>query len=148
MTKVHILNVPELLTGLFENMSAAGENILDRPMELNIWRAPTDNDRKIKLEWMDAHYDQSYVRAYETSYQAEESKVTIFTHIAVVAATVQKVLDIHAVWEVTSDGAVSVKMNIVKDMEFPMLPRLGSSTAYRGIRDVTIRRTKTNDSNC
>ena len=38
------------LTGLFENMSAAGENILDRPMELNIWRAPTDNDRKIKLE--------------------------------------------------------------------------------------------------
>lgn len=60
------------LTGLFENMSAAGENILDRPMELNIWRAPTDNDRKIKLEWMDAHYEQSYVRAYETSYQAEE----------------------------------------------------------------------------
>mgnify|MGYP000249722106 CR=1 FL=1 len=113
------------LTGLFENMSAAGENILDRPMELNIWRAPTDNDRKIKLEWMDAHYDQSYVRAYETSYQAEESKVTIFTHIAVVAATVQKVLDIHAVWEVTSDGAVSVKMNMVKDMEFPMLPRFG-----------------------
>ena len=39
------------------------------------------------------------------TYQAEESKVTIFTHIAVVAATVQKVLDIHAVWEVTSDGA-------------------------------------------
>ena len=113
------------LTGLFENMSAAGENILDRPMELNIWRAPTDNDRKIKLEWMDAHYDQSYVRAYETSYQAEESKVTIFTHMAVVAATVQKVLDIHAVWEVTSDGAVSVKMNTVKDMEFPMLPRFG-----------------------
>ena len=72
-------------------------------MKLNIWRAPTDNDRKIKLEWMDAHYDQSYVRAYETSYQAEESKVTIFTHIAVVAATVQKVLDIHAVWEVTSE---------------------------------------------
>mgnify|MGYP000240662715 FL=1 len=37
------------LTGLFENMSAAGENILDRPMELNIWRAPTDND--LRLSW-------------------------------------------------------------------------------------------------
>ncbi len=26
--------------------------LLDRPMEYNIWRAPTDNDRNIKLEWM------------------------------------------------------------------------------------------------
>ena len=113
------------LTGLFEDMKAAGENLLDRPMEINIWRAPTDNDRKIKPEWMDAHYDQSYARAYETTYEAADTKVTIHTHMAVVAATVQKVLDIRADWEVSANGAVSVKMNAAKDMEFPMLPRFG-----------------------
>ena len=55
------------LTGLFESITVKGKELLTRPMELNIWRAPTDNDRKIKLEWMNAHYDQSYARAYETS---------------------------------------------------------------------------------
>ena len=35
------------LTGLFERLTVNGKEILDRPMELNIWRAPTDNDRKI-----------------------------------------------------------------------------------------------------
>ena len=58
--------------------------------------------------------------------------------MAVVAATVQKVLDIHAVWEVTSDGAVSVKMNTVKDMEFPMLPRFGLRLFLKdNFKDVT-----------
>lgn len=113
------------LTGMFENMQVAGENVLDRPMEVNIWRAPTDNDRKIKLEWMDAHYDQSYTRAYETTYEKVDAKVLIYTHLAVVAPTVQKILDIKADWEVAENGSISLKMNSTKDMEFPMLPRFG-----------------------
>ena len=35
-------------TGLFEDMQFAGRSYIDHPMELNIWRAPTDNDMYIK----------------------------------------------------------------------------------------------------
>lgn len=28
--------------------------LLDKEMEFNIWRAPTDNDRKLKLDWLAA----------------------------------------------------------------------------------------------
>ena len=76
------------LTGLFENIRLGKKEIFTRPMELNIWRAPTDNDRKIKLEWMNAHYDQSYARAYETTYKVEDGIVFIHSIIGLMAPTV------------------------------------------------------------
>ena len=38
-------------TGLFSSIRHEGRAYLDRPMELNIWRAPTDNDMYVKQEW-------------------------------------------------------------------------------------------------
>ena len=35
-------------TGLFTQLQYAGKTYLNHPMELNIWRAPTDNDMYIK----------------------------------------------------------------------------------------------------
>ncbi len=37
-------------TALFTEMKFAGREYLNHPMELNIWRAPTDNDMYIKSE--------------------------------------------------------------------------------------------------
>ena len=113
------------LTGLFDKMYAGNKQLFTQPMELNIWRAPTDNDRKIKLEWMNAHYDQSYARAYETTYEISEGSVLIHSVIGLMAPTVQKILEVKADWQITPDGAVSVKMQVERDLEFPMLPRFG-----------------------
>ncbi|MGN8783168.1 glycoside hydrolase family 2 TIM barrel-domain containing protein [Blautia sp. HCP3S3_D9] len=113
------------LTGLFEKMYAGNKQLFTQPMELNIWRAPTDNDRKIKLEWMNAHYDQSYARAYKTTYELAEGTVLIHSVIGLMAPTVQKILEVKADWQITPDGAVSVKMQVERDLEFPMLPRFG-----------------------
>ena len=113
------------LTGLFEKINVDGKEILSVPMELNIWRAPTDNDRKIKQEWMAAGYDRSKARAYDTRWEINEKGVGIYSRMSVAAAAVQKVLDIDALWEVSNGGAVSVKMQVKKDMEFPQLPRFG-----------------------
>lgn len=52
-------------TGLFEQIKFGGREYLDKPMELNIWRAPTDNDMYIKAEWKKAHYDEAYTHAYK-----------------------------------------------------------------------------------
>ncbi len=113
------------LTGLFESMEYENKQLFTAPVEVNIWRAPTDNDRKIKLEWMNAHYDQSYARAYETSYETKENVVIIHSVIGLMAPTVQKILEIRADWEIVPDGSVTVGMDVERDMEFPMLPRFG-----------------------
>ena len=37
------------------------------------------------------------------------------------APTVQKILDVKSEWIITSDGAIQVKMDVKRDLEFPML---------------------------
>ena len=113
------------LSGLFEQLSIDGEELLETPMELNIWRAPTDNDRKIKQEWMDAGYDRSKARAYDVQWKREGKCVIIYSTMSVAAVALQRVLDIKAVWEISNRGAISVKMQVKKNMEFPQLPRFG-----------------------
>lgn len=120
------------LSGLFEQLSVDGEELLEIPMELNIWRAPTDNDRKIKQEWIDAGYDRSKARAYDTHWEMNGEGIRIYSTVSVAAVAIQKVLDIEAVWKIYRTGEISVKMHVKKDREFPQLPRFGIRLFLRG----------------
>ena len=112
-------------TGLFENMQFAGRSYINHPMEFNIWRAPTDNDMYIKLEWKKAHYDAAYTRAYRIEVLQNKHGVLIMEHLAVVADTVQKILDVEMTWKINGDGKIEAVIEAVKDKEFPDLPRFG-----------------------
>ena len=111
--------------GLFEDMQFAGRSYIDHPMELNIWRAPTDNDMYIKKEWKKAHYDAAYTRAYRIEVLQNKHGVFIMEHVAVLADTVQKILDVEMTWKINEDGKIEAVIEAVKDKEFPELPRFG-----------------------
>lgn len=113
------------LTGCFQEMSFHNGTILERPMEYNIWRAPVDNDRKIKINWLSAHYDRAASRAYETSFEIKDGRVEIETVLSVTAVAVQRILNIRALWTVGQTGTVDGKLEVKKDPEFPELPRFG-----------------------
>ena len=112
-------------TGLFTQIQFGGRDYLDRPMELNIWRAPTDNDRYIKEEWKKAHYHEAYARAYRISTFQKQDRVLLTGRLAVVAVTVQKILDVEITWEVHGNGKISSAISVEKEEEFPDLPRFG-----------------------
>ena len=112
-------------TGLFEDMRFAGRSYINHPMELNIWRAPTDNDMYIKKEWKKAHYDAAYTRAYRIEVLQNKHGVFIMEHVAVLADTVQKILDVEMTWKINEDGKIEAVIEAVKDKEFPELPRFG-----------------------
>ena len=112
-------------TGLFEDMQFAGRSYMNHPMELNIWRAPTDNDMYIKQEWKKAHYDAAYTRAYRIEVLQNKHGVLIMEHLAVVADTVQKILDVKMTWKINEDGKIEAVIEAIKDKEFPDLPRFG-----------------------
>ena len=113
------------LSGLFEQLQLHGEELLAAPMEVNIWRAPTDNDRKIKMEWMAAGYDRSKTRAYATTWETNGESVMIHSTMSVAAVALQRVLDIEAQWNISAAGEITVTMQVKKNMEFPQLPRFG-----------------------
>ena len=112
-------------TALFTEMKFAGREYLNHPMELNIWRAPTDNDMYIKSEWKKSHYDKAYTRAYTTEVVQGKHGVKITSHASVVAETVQKILDVTITWKIEAAGKIDADIAVTKDDEFPDLPRFG-----------------------
>ena len=112
-------------TGLFTKLQYAGRDYLNHSMELNIWRAPTDNDMYIRAKWENAHFHEAYTRAYKVETIQNQYGVIVMSHVGVVAPTVQKILDVELVWKVESSGRITASMEVSKDAEFPELPRFG-----------------------
>lgn len=111
--------------GMFESLVFEGREYINRPMELNIWRAPTDNDMYARLEWKKAKYDEAYVRAYETDIIKLYDGVQISVKTSMSAASIQKILDAEVVWKIDCMGAITSSIHVIKDEEFPDLPRFG-----------------------
>ncbi len=104
------------LTGMFETMSYRNRSLLDRPMELNVWRAPTDNDRVVKNLWLAAGYDRLQSRTYSVTWSAlPEGGVEIRAVLGMAPVYRQKYLDVNGVWHIFPDGRLSVHFEIDRD---------------------------------
>lgn len=112
-------------TGNFAGIAVDGQELLAAPCDKTIWRAPTDNDRNIKREWLRAHYDMTYERTYETSCIIKEGYAVISCSSSLAAPTVQPVLRIKSEWTISAEGTITARMHVSKNPEFPMLPRFG-----------------------
>ena len=113
------------LTGLFAAMQYEDAVLLDKEMEFNIWRAPTDNDRKLKLDWLAARYDHCMTNAYRTEYQVTDSGVTLRAKVSIAPISLQKFLDLDVCWTVSNSGAVTLALHAERNTVFPELPRFG-----------------------
>ena len=113
------------LTGLWNSLISQGREVLDRPMEMNLWRAPTDNDRNIRLEWERARYDHTATRAYETMWTDEDGSIVIRSTMSVAADSVQCIANIAAQWRISPAGSVGMTLSVARTPEFPELPRFG-----------------------
>ncbi len=112
-------------TGMFRCLTYQGKELLDKPMDFNIWRAPTDNDRKLKLHWMAAHYDRAITRAYRTHYVAADSEIRIHSDASISAIAIQRFMDIEIDWTVSVSGSITANILVKRNPEFPELPRFG-----------------------
>ena len=112
-------------TGNFAGIVVDGQELLAAPCDKTIWRAPTDNDRNIKREWIRAHYDMTSERTYETSCIIKDGYAVISCSSSLAAPTIQPVLRINTDWAVSAEGTITAKMHVSKNPEFPVLPRFG-----------------------
>lgn len=112
--------------GLFSELCFRNRTLLSKPMEWNVYRAPTDNDRNINLQWEEAEYDASTVRVYDTELSVlENGGAAISCHLGIAAVTIAKFLDVQVVWKVDAQGRIDVSMHCQRDTRFPFLPRFG-----------------------
>ncbi len=113
------------LVGTWDSMVVKEEALLVEPMGFSIWRAPTDNDAVIKQKWLKAMYHEAKTRTYEVSLEETEEGVKIVARMGVVAMSVQRIMNLDAIWTISRDGSIRMQVHAVKHPEFPDLPRFG-----------------------
>ena len=99
--------------------------LITRPMEYNIWRAPTDNDRKIREQWQAIGYNRSISRAYSPTCTAEANELVIRSEVSLSAVSRCRSLTLQTEWHIAPDGTVTVKLDGKRNAELPFLPRFG-----------------------
>ncbi|MCH5211568.1 MAG: DUF4981 domain-containing protein [Oscillospiraceae bacterium] len=134
------------LTGIFRSMKTDGKELMVQPMQWNIWRAPTDNDRNVKGSWIEAGYNRIISRAYDTEIREKNGETVLVTPINITAVATRSIVRLKAKWHIRNDGTVKLtvkaKLNDNKPyFEMPFLPRFGirvflpktfTDTAYYG----------------
>ncbi len=111
--------------GTMTQMVVDGSALLDRPAELRIWRAPTDNDRNLKNEWYKAGYDMVGTRTYSYEAKVTDGKAVVSFVMSILPVYRQRVLTINASYTIDGSGVTDASFDCVRDVDMPELPRFG-----------------------
>lgn len=95
--------------------------LLNSPMYLSIWRAPTDNDRFIKLKWYDENYDKMYNKVYESF--ADGNKIVVKGGLSSVSKMV--FFKYTQTFTFMKSGRIDVELDGEFDNTRTYIPRLG-----------------------
>lgn len=114
-------------TGVITSLEKNGEKVLSDNLSLNIYRAPTDNDRNVKWEWKSQRMDHSYADAYSVE-KTGENRITVKGKI--VSEQREPIVKYTLVYDFVESGVtvfLDYEYNAMKDGWF--LPRIGLKTA-------------------
>lgn len=114
--------------GLLVAISDNGKELLASPMLPTVWRAPIDNDRKIKNQWKDRGYHQCFTKCYAISPIINDGNAVTFTaQLGLTATSKRPILktDITYTVKATGELRISQKVSIDTNPKTPFLPRYG-----------------------
>ena len=112
-------------TGLFDTLWQNGESLIQKPMEYNLWRAPTDNDRNPVVQWKESGFDRIVPRAMETKILRTEKNLVLQAKVKIGAVYLQNLVTVQVQWTVQGDGSIRCEMDMKKNKSVPSLPRFG-----------------------
>lgn len=114
--------------GIFKSLKINGRQLMNRAMEYNISRAPTDNDRGfgfVYRDWKDAGYFDAVTRVYCTSVCEREHAVEIGLKFGMGAVYRGIAVKVCGKWTVSDDGLISFECDAERTKDFIYLPRFG-----------------------
>ncbi len=110
-------------------LTARGQDLVQRGPALTLWRAPTDNDRNIRKEWLDhnAAYDRVQERVVRVELAEQAADRVVITVDTVLAAAARNPLaDIAQRIVIHGDGEIGIETRWTpRRSGLPLLPRFG-----------------------
>ena len=115
------------VTGELESLVCDGKEFIAEPLSFNIWRAPTDNDRNIRLKWQEKGYDRMLSDLRSLEIQVKDSQETVICAKLRIGAVAQPVLgDVTVQYRFRSGGGVEICCDFNRRKEATLtLPRVG-----------------------
>ncbi|MBQ9098932.1 MAG: DUF4981 domain-containing protein [Clostridia bacterium] len=105
-----------------------GTELLTTPIDLTVWRAPTDNDRRIRRKWEPAELQNAFTKCYGCEVVEQTDKyVKVRADLSLGGKIYKPVLHTAAVYTFYAEGGVQLDYDVkVRDFtDFDMLPRFG-----------------------
>lgn len=113
------------LTGQMTQAIVENKQIIGKTRWL-IWRAPTDNDRLVKEDWLAAGFAQLQSRVYETQLVHEKEKIVqIKVRSRLLPIFRQCVADLTSIWTFESNGRITIQTKVERNRQMPSFPRFG-----------------------
>lgn len=120
------------LRGVLTSITDNGREMLASPMLPTVWRAPTDNDRRIRKEWESAGYYRPEINctAFVVQSDANALSCTVKAEYTLGKRSLRPFLRLSVTYTVLAQGGVVIDTHAVRenyrfDKESPFLPRLG-----------------------
>lgn len=114
-------------SGLLEAIVSAGKQLLSAPVTPAIWRAPTDNDRKIRRDWEKAGFDRMATRCAGCAVESNSAQeIVIRTDFTLGADANRPVLRGSLTYTFAPNAGVVLSMDVKVSLNGCVtLPRLG-----------------------
>lgn len=114
-----------LTNGLIQQLTYEKETLLEKPSDLLIYRAPTDNDRKTRMGWENAGFFDYTPRVYHYDVQKNADKLIFSCELGLLPIYREKILTASIRWEFLNNGQIIFKIDVKRNPFLPPLPRFG-----------------------
>lgn len=111
--------------GLLTSIKHQGKQLITSPLLPTLWRAPTDNDRRIKLKWLEAGYNDTHVKCYGCFAQFRRNELLVTSHLSLGNHSNMPVAHVDAFYSFYKTKGARVDMYIEVREGLPELPRFG-----------------------
>jgi beta-galactosidase/beta-glucuronidase len=120
-------------TGALAALEFRGLSLLEKGPRLNLWRAPTDNDVKIAVDWRKAGLDRLLSRVSRTEAERLDAHTLRFTsEFTLAAKSLRPAFTAVTSYTVRADGDILVEQSLTPAAGLPPLPRVGMQLALDG----------------
>ncbi len=103
-----------------------GKEHLASPIVPNIWRAPTDNDRKVRVDWERALYHLATPHCYDCEVSEQtDLYIRVLSHLSLGAPSHTPMVKLTAMYTVWADGSLVLDYAAEVQEGMPPLPRFG-----------------------
>lgn len=113
-------------TGCLSSLVDAGKEMLTEPMRPTVWRAPIDNERKIRRTWEQEGFQHMQLRCDGFGIaDLSVDRVTLKADLCLAAPAKTALLYAAALYCIRSTGEMTVTLDVKVNESAPFLPRFG-----------------------